>query len=215
MPKATQRQKPQTQFGRKFRDNLKAEELAQLIALREDGAKWKVVLKETGLSHSKAELAWMEHEAEQAGFKVVPLTSAFVAYGRNDLKIGWGPIMVWTQSSEGKVREAWKQATNLHSDGQRVGRGGRFKFDEPELYVGELKPTGTDIPKDHSLVREVAREDALSSRIMKLEPEQVKRVYEQYTGKKVGKGWTKAKLALEITKAMKAKGEGAASLANA
>lgn len=204
-----------TKFGTKFRDNLKAEELKALINLRENGAKWKQVLKETGLSHSKAELAWMEHEAEGAGFAVEALNPAFVDYARNTLKIGWGPIMVWTQSSEGKVREAWKQATNLHSDGQRVGRGGRFKFDEPELYIGELKPTGTDIPKDHTLVREVAREDALSSRIMKLEPDQVKSVYEKYTGKKVTKGWTKAKLALEITKAMKAKGEGATAFANA
>lgn len=208
-------QKKEAVFGRKFRDNLKADELDHLLRLREEGAKWKVVLKETGLSHSKAELAWMEHEAEGAGFTVVPLSASFVSFARNDLKIGWGPIMVWTQSSEGKVREAWKQATNLHSDGQRVGRGGRFKFDEPELYVGELKPTGTDIPKDHSLVREVAREDALSSRIMRLEPAQIRRVYEEYTGKKAAKGWTPAKLALEITKAMKAKGQGASALTNA
>lgn len=188
----------------KFRSNLKAEQLAELVALKENDATWKVILKATGLSHSKAELAWMEHEAfvrSDPPFEVEPLTPEYVEHARNTLRIGWGPIMVRTQSSEGKVRKAWEASTNLHSDCKRVGHGGRFKFDDPELYVGELKPTGTDVPADAPLVREVARESAVSTRLMALDPTALKALYENYTGKKATRGWTKAKLVLELVKA--------------
>lgn len=186
----------------KFRSNLQAEQLATLLALKEDGAKWKAILKETGLSHSKAELAFMEHEAfEESEFEVAELTPEFVAYCRNDLRIGWGPIMVWTQSSEGKVRKAWEAATNIHSDCTRVGRGGRFKFDDAELYVGELKPKGTFVDADQPLMREVAREAAhgerLVSALLAKETPELKAIAEGY-GIKVAKRPTKAKLAIDI-----------------
>lgn len=189
----------------KFRNNLKAEQLAVLVSMKEDGAKWKAILSATGLSHSKAELAWMEHEAfEQSGFEVTELTPAFVSYARNELKIGWGPIMVWTQSSEGKVRKAWEQATNLHSDCTRVGRGGRFKFDDAELYVGELKPTGTELEADKPLIREVAREAAVDQTLVKqLMAKDIKELREIATkaGVEFKKSTTKAKLVLELKKA--------------
>jgi len=188
----------------KFRGNLKADQLKALLKLKADGAKWKLILKETGLSHSKAELAFMEHEAfteQDPAFKVVPLTPEFVSYARNVLRIGWGPIMVWTQSTEGSVRKAWEEATGTHSDCQRVGRGGAFKFKDPELYAGDLKPTGTDVPREKPLVREVARESALTTRLGNLEPKALAEVYKQYTGKAPTRGWTKAKLILELSKA--------------
>lgn len=192
----------------KFRNNLKADQLKRLVAMKEEAAKWADILKKTGLSHSKAELAWMEHEAfvqSDPKFKVAPLTGDFVAYARTELGLGWGPIMVWTQSSEGSVRKAFKEATGTHSDGQRVGRGGRFKFDEPDLYVGELKPTGTDIPADKALVREVARDAAFTTRLGKLEFGAVKAIYEEYTGTKVKRGATKAKLIVDLAKLNNAK----------
>ena len=187
----------------KFRSNLTAAQLSALIQMKEDGAKWKQILKDTGLSHSKAELAWMEHEAfAQADppFTPEPLTPAFVAYARNDLAIGWGPIMVWTQSSEGKVRKAWEEATNTHSDCKRVGRGGRFKFDDAELYVGELKPRGTDVPAEAPLARSVARESAFVTRMLALTPKQVAAIYTKYLGKAPTKGMTKAKMILDLKK---------------
>lgn len=185
----------------KFIKNLDAKQWTQLKKLRVDeGQKWAEVLSRTGLSHSRAELAIMEYEAEQAGFKWVPLTPAFVAYARTQLQLGWGPIMVWTQSSEGAVRKAWAEATATHSDGQRINRGGRFKFDDQTLYVGELKPTGTAIPKDKPLVREVARDSALTQRLLAKDPKTLKSLYVKYVGKEPGKGWTKAKLVMELRK---------------
>lgn len=192
----------------KFRGNLKAPQLTKLLAMKADGEKWKAILKATGLSHSKAELAFMEHEAfaeADPAFKVVTLTPDFVAYARNVLGIGWGPIMVWTQSTEGAVRKAWETATNTHSDCKRVGRGGRFKFDDQELYVGELKPHGTDIPSDAPLVRTVARENALTTRLGALEPKALIAIYTKATGKAPTRGWTKAKMILELAKLNEAK----------
>lgn len=191
-------------IGNKFRSNLTAEQLALLVSMREDGAKWKTVLAETGLSHSKAELAFMEHEAEAAEFVTAELTPAFVAYCRNDLRIGWGPIMVWTQSSEGKVRKAWEEATNVHSDCTRIGRGGRWKFDDPELYVGDLKPTGTQVDAEAPLVREVAREAAvdqsMTKQLLAMDVKEL-RVMAEGLGVAFKKNTTKAKLVVDIKKA--------------
>ena len=192
----------------RFRNNIDAEVLPTLIELREAGEPWKVVLKETGLSHSKAELAMMEHELFGDGsedVEVAELTGELVKHLRDE-GCGWGQIMVATQSSEGKVRDAWKLATGTHSDGQRVNHGGRFKFDDAELYVGELKPTGTSIPADQPVIREVARKEALHTRLLKAEPAVLRRVYERYVGTPPQKGWTPAKLVLEIGKAAQAKG---------
>lgn len=186
----------------KFRSNLKSEQYAVLVSMKEEGAKWKAILSATGLSHSKAELAWMEHEAFEISdppFEVEPLTPEFVAFARNDLRIGWGPIMVWTQSSEGKVRKAWEAASATHSECQRIGRGGRFKFDDAELYVGELKPTGTPVPAEAPLARSVARESAIVTRLLALDALQVKAIYKKYIGEPK-KGTTKAKMVLELKK---------------
>jgi hypothetical protein len=192
----------------KFRGNLKAPQLKALLQMKQDGEKWKAILKATGLSHSKAELAFMEHEAfteADPAFTVVPLTPEFVSYARNVLGIGWGPIMVWTQSTEGAVRKAWEVATGTHAECKRVGRGGRFKFDDQELYVGELKPRGTDVPAEAPLMRTVARENALTTRLGALEPKALMSIYEKATGKKPTRGWTKAKIILELAKLNEAK----------
>lgn len=205
----TSKRSPKTaEVNVKFRSNLKADQLKKLLAMKEAGEKWKAILKATGLSHSKAELAFMEHEAftqQDPPFKVVALTPEFVTYARNVLGIGWGPIMVWTQSTEGSVRKAWEAATNTHSDCKRVGRGGRFKFDDQELYVGELKPHGTDVPADAPLVRTVARENALTTRLGALEPKALISIYTKATGKAPTRGWTKAKMILELAKLNEAK----------
>lgn len=192
----------------KFRSNLKPAELKTLIKMRSDGASWKDTLAKTELSHSKAELAWFEHErfgGEEPGV-VLNLTGSEVVTMR-EAGLGWGQIMVATQSSEGAVRKAWREATGTHSDGQRVNHGGRFKFDEGELYVGSLKPTGTSIPSDQPLVREVARSQALTARLLALEPAALKRIFVKHSGETPGKGWTKAKLIIEIGKAAQAKGQ--------
>lgn len=200
MPKQVKSGSPA--INTKFRANLKADQLKKLISLKEDAQPWKAILKATGLSHSKAELAWMEHEAfGQSNFTKAELTPAFVAYARNDLRIGWGPIMVWTQSSEGKVRKAWEAATNSHSEATRIGRGGRFKFDDAELYVGELKPTGTTVPAEAPLTRTVARENALVTRLTGLDIKQVRVIYANYFKKAAPTTATKAKLIIELKKA--------------
>lgn len=185
----------------RFRKNLDKKVLAALIKCRvEDGLSWKETLKKTGLSHSKAELAVMEHEYFGAEGTVMDLTEDNVKAARLFFKWGWGPIMVMTQSSEAACRKTWKEGTGTHSDGTRVGHGGRFKFDEPELYVGELKPTGVNIPKDQPLVREVARDAAITTRLMNTPVKELRAQYEEATGKKPSSKWTPAKIAIELRK---------------
>lgn len=203
----------------KFRTNV-GSALELLLQLRlVEGQPWKTVLKETGLSHSKAELAVMEQEAEAAEFEVEALTPEFVRYCREDLKVGWGPIMVWTQSTEGAVRDAWEKATNTYSDCQRVGHGGRWKFNEPSLYVGELKPTGTEVPTSVSLNRptaiEVAVDQTLVKRLMALPVPRLRAVAVSYgcCSESTAKKWTPAKCVVAIRKAMVEKGVTDAELA--
>lgn len=55
--------------------------------------------------------------------------------------LSWGTIMVLTNRTEGQVRRAYTERTNVQSEGTRIGQGGRFLGDEEELYTG-TSPSG-------------------------------------------------------------------------
>lgn len=184
----------------KYIDSVDPKAAAKLIKLRcTDGLKWKEVLAKQEIGYARGELIVFEHEFEQAKMKTIPATPENVVYLRTELGLSWGAIMVWCAAGEAVVRRAFKDGAKVHSDGQRVGKGGRWKFDDQALYVGELKPTGTDIPADQKLVREVARDCAVTQRLMKMEFAELK-AFAIAQGVIVKPKTTKAKLALEVKK---------------
>lgn len=163
---------------------------------------WKNVLVKTGVNHSLAELVDFEAQGRRAGLSPLAATPENVVWCRTERKLSWGLIAAWCQIPESKVRTLFKGLKGEHSDAQRIGKGGRWKFNDPELYTGDLKPTGTVIPADQKLLREVAEVNATQQRLMKLSPAELKAEAEK-AGVKVTKGWTRGKIIVETAKALK------------
>lgn len=176
---------------------------AKVIKMRSDGAKWPEILQATGFSHSRAELIWMDHVLPSAERdrcrKLVkdqglgPASVALRAEGHS-----WGEIAVRVGHGEGKVRTAFRDASGNKSQGQRIGKGGRYYLAEGVLYQDTLRPTGTVIPKD-AVGREGARFCAATQRLMNLEFSELKNLAKDHG---INKVTTKAQAVTAIVKAM-------------
>lgn len=94
--------------------------------------------------------------------------------------------------SESAIRNAFKATSDTKSEGQRIGKGGRFYMVEPVLYQDELKPTGTVIPADAPRSREVAVTHANEQRFTRLSMEGQNHIGEQVNVPYV-KGMSRAK----------------------
>jgi predicted RNA-binding protein YlqC (UPF0109 family) len=78
-----------------------------------------------------------------------------------DAKCSWGEVMVRTGQSEGACRKAFKLATGINDRGHRIGKGGRFVADRPDLYQENRKHEGAWIPattEEHPAPSQVAIE---------------------------------------------------------
>lgn len=132
-----------------------------------DGKGAKTLLKETGLSHAQADLAWYGSplnpsrvEPNSIKLPVVPskgddgyevalrrvgLIMGELTQGEHAAypgrKLSWGYIAVATGTTESFCRRAFK-ATGLSDQGMRRGRGGRWLGDDPRGYVGNHKGHG-------------------------------------------------------------------------
>lgn len=63
--------------------------------------------------------------------------------------LSWGEIMVRTNGmGEGAVRKAYRATGGKKDLGLRVGKGGRFAYDEPTLYLENMKVQGAHISLD-------------------------------------------------------------------
>lgn len=106
--------------------------------------------------------------------------------GRN-AKHSWGFMAVLETFGTGKkvsesaVRAAFKEASATKSQGQRIGRGGRFYFGDPGavLYEDVLKPTGTVIPADTPRTLEAATPHSHEQRFTNLPHEGQNHIGEQ------------------------------------
>lgn len=65
----------------------------------------------------------------------------------------WGPIAERMALPESRARKAYAMGTNVRSQGQRVGHGGRFYTGESGavLYEGDARATGTQISTEQTL----------------------------------------------------------------
>jgi hypothetical protein len=62
--------------------------------------------------------------------------------------LSWGEISVRVGKPESKIRTCYR-ATGNHKDlGDRIGKGGRFAYDDPEFYLEHRKVEGAHIPTD-------------------------------------------------------------------
>lgn len=121
--------------------------LEAAVQARRDGRKAKEIQAEFDLSHSQFEFAWLRLEVLKDQIGSVPATPEGVSAARAEGE-SWGVIAVLANTTEGKVRTLFKEATGAKSQGQRVGKGGRWLYSEASLYEGEFNKPGVTIPAD-------------------------------------------------------------------
>jgi hypothetical protein len=80
----------------------------------------------------------------------------------------WGDIMCLMGITEGRARKAFERAEHLKSRGLRNGRGGRFAYNDPTLYLENMKSEGAQLPAD--LRGRPVREQALNFKPVEAEP---------------------------------------------
>lgn len=119
-----------------------------LVKIREEGVAWKEALATVGVSYAQGWLIVARAEAEKAGatFDASAMTEAEIAAEIARLRAegaSWGTIMVVLDITEARARKVWANASGTHSEGTRVGKGGRFLFGEKALYADQLAATGT------------------------------------------------------------------------
>jgi hypothetical protein len=79
---------------------------------------------------------------------------------RDNLSLSWGEIAVRFGIPESRVRAAYKSLGGKKDRGLRIGKGGRFVYDEPVLYEDNRKVEGAHIPAD--LARKPKPEECLN-----------------------------------------------------
>lgn len=67
---------------------------------------------------------------------------------RNEMNLSWGRIMVITGQTEGFVRKVYEADGIQKSKGLRIGKGGRFAYGDPQLYLDNRKVEGAQIRKE-------------------------------------------------------------------
>lgn len=185
----------------------------EAYAMHKAGGTVKAICAETGLNYSQLWRFCESRKLEEAGFEFHTEIDNDQVKAYREADMSWGSIAVRFRLNEshtnlgcpeGKIRKAFTEATGLKSQGQRIGKGGRFYygFSGQPLYAGELRPTGTDIPKDAKLGDALVA--AESQRMVGWELDAVRAKAEELGIKlKSGsKNKTKAKLIHEIRKAM-------------
>jgi hypothetical protein len=60
--------------------------------------------------------------------------------------MSWGLISVLTGIPESKVRKCFRATGNKKDLGLRTGKGGRFAYRDPELYLAHRKAEGAQVP---------------------------------------------------------------------
>lgn len=118
---------------------------ARVIKMRlDENIGWKQILEIDGVNYGAAWLWVAEEEVRRTPSLAIknPTPRAIVAAR----KVGgehssWGWLMVRTGLGQASVRKLYEEGTNEHSRGTRVGKGGRFMFDE-EGYYAEDRQAG-------------------------------------------------------------------------
>ena len=74
--------------------------------------------------------------------------SPIVHKHRDGLQLSWGEIAVRLGMPESKVRKLYRASGAKKDLGLRIGKGGKFAYDDPTLYLEHRKLEGAQIPVD-------------------------------------------------------------------
>ena len=129
-----------TEFFMKTKYDLKdLEAAAEMIA---EGMPIAKVLEATGMSYSPVWCysTWSRNRDEG---KLVDLSGLSQSEADAAIKVireegnSWGDIACLVSRTENACRKSYERASNIRSEGTRIGHGGRYLADREELYTGE------------------------------------------------------------------------------
>lgn len=139
---------------------------AEAFALWVAGQPWKVITEATGVGYASGWLfcervALLLNEPE-AVVDLTGLTETQAANKIAEMRLvegnSWGRIMARTGLTEGSARKLFTMKTNVHSEGLRNGKGGRFYQGNAEAYepapkVGWVRKTDAEAALPAEIVR--------------------------------------------------------------
>ena len=184
------------------------EVLTEAVEAKLGGMKSEEVLSTYDLSHSQFELAfWRLVPVAQGGMKEwagkVEFTGENVQALREYFLISWGRISILVGRPESAVRKLYKETARLLSQGQRIGKGGRWFLNERELYTDGLQRPGTKIDearaKEIGSTRAAALISANEQKLIHKDTVELKAIAKA-EGVKVSPKATKAQLVKAIVK---------------
>lgn len=120
----------------------------------------KNLLKETGLSHAQAGLAWYEHDlnpnrVERGCVEATPENVVLLRAGTHPdfegVRMSWGYIMVACDRGETVVSNLFGVGSGIAREGTRSGKGGAFLNKEPRFYLNANKRAGVEDVKPRLL----------------------------------------------------------------
>lgn len=89
-----------------------------------------------------------EKEGKSSEFDKAKVLEPVVVDMRDNKKLSWGEIMVRLGLPEGQVRKAYRSNGIRKDLGLRIGKGGRFAYDDGRLYEDNRKVEGAQIKLD-------------------------------------------------------------------
>lgn len=128
-----------------------------------------------------------------------------IAQARNEDNQSWGLIGVRAERPEGLVRRLYKEQTGRHSQGLRIGKGGRWLLNDQVLYNGDRKASGIALaasmrrPEFHAFA---LRLDAIEAEEGDLTTKSHEELVQMAKAMKVGAGGKKEALIFRIREAM-------------
>lgn len=112
---------------------------------------WLTKHQPSSITPAAALVAAAEKKAAAAGklqdFTEFKVLNPIIQDMRDGKKLSWGEIAVRLEIPESKVRKNYRRGVKKDL-GLRIGRGGRFAYDDPTLYRANRKAEGAHIPAD-------------------------------------------------------------------
>jgi hypothetical protein len=112
------------------------------------------------LAAHKAKIAELQLSDPSLVYDELQVLGPIAADLRFEKGYSWGDIMCLMGITEGRARKAFERAAHLKARGLRNGRGGRFAYGDPTLYLENMKSEGAQLPED--LRGRPSREQALN-----------------------------------------------------
>lgn len=105
------------------------------------------LLKQAKLAKG-TEATRLEKAAENARYDFYRHGAGPIITDLRNAQISWGEMSVRTNWPESTCRNVWRKVNPQKDKGLRIGKGGRFAYGDPQLYLDNRRKEGAHVPAD-------------------------------------------------------------------